>query len=113
MAPQIETDTDINVRSQYEKTCVEFFTETNIQFQYEPLMVLEGKQYRPDFFLPEYNLFIEICGYGHMPHYNKRVEFKEQIYKRNNLIAVFIHYNGKGSLKQILLEQLKHAGIHL
>lgn len=94
------------VRSKYEKRCADFFTEKEIEFIYEPLIILGGRQYRPDFFLPEYNLFVEICGYGHMPYYCDRTDRKEQIYRKAGLDAVFIHYNGKGSLEKILVTEL-------
>jgi len=64
--------------------------------------LLEGKQYRPDFFLPDMELFVEICGYNHMPQYRDRVGFKEKIYERNGLKALFVYYNGRGSLADLL-----------
>ena len=109
--PEVETSSGIKVRSQYEKTVIEFFDRKSIRYQYEPLMYLNGKQYRPDFFLPDYNLFLEICGFTHMPHYRERIRFKENLYNENNLKAIFITYSGKGSLENILINQLQTAGI--
>lgn len=108
--PSIGTDAGINVRSQYEKTAIGFFQKYQIRFQYEPLVLLGGKQYRPDFFLPDYNLFVEICGYNHMPHYRDRQSYKEELYRKNNVKALFIYYNGKGSLESLLKDELGKAG---
>ncbi|MDH3938005.1 MAG: hypothetical protein OEV68_11790, partial [candidate division Zixibacteria bacterium] len=69
----LPTESGVTVRSKYERRCADFFTKHHIQFQYEPLILLAGRQFRPDFFLPEHDLFVEICGYGHMPHYRDRV----------------------------------------
>ena len=69
-------------------------------------MILDGNQYRPDFFLPDYNLFIEICGMNHLPFYSDRIEKKRKLYEKNNLNSVFINYNGKGSLIELLEQKL-------
>jgi hypothetical protein len=111
--PSLPAGTGMKVRSRYEKICVEYFESSGISFQYEPLLLLDGHQYRPDFFLNEYNLFIEICGFGHMPYYNDRVEHKRRLYAKHNLKALFIPYNGRGSLKGILKRELENAGIAL
>lgn len=111
--PAIEADSGLLVRSKYEKCCVRFFKENNIEFQYEPLILLSGRQYRPDFFLPRYNLFIELCGYTHMPFYCDRLDKKKQLYAHHNLKALFIVYRGKGSLTELLRRELRSAGLAL
>jgi len=99
------------VRSNYEKRCAEYLDMNNIKYQYEPLILLDGRQYRPDFYLPDYNLFLEICGYRHMPFYSDRIERKQMIYKKNRLKAVFISYNGRGSLEKLIESELEKFGI--
>jgi hypothetical protein len=111
--PTLATDSGINVRSQYEKRCADFLFGNKIEFQYEPLILLDGRQYRPDFFLPKYNLFLEICGFGHMPFYNVRIKHKIQIYKKHHLQAVFVHYNGRGSLEKKIKEGLENQGVEI
>lgn len=96
----------IKVRSKYEKVCAELLEKNKIRFQYEPLILLEGRQYRPDFYLPDYDLFLEICGYGHMPFYNDRIAQKQKIYEKCRLKAVFILYRGRGSLEKIIKAEL-------
>jgi len=105
--PSVKTNTDVKVRSRYEKICVEYFVDENIRFVYEPLVLLDGRQYRPDFFLSDYNLFIEICGLNHLPHYSDRIEKKRKLYQKHNLNALLINYNGRGSLKKILQDELE------
>jgi DNA helicase IV len=111
--PTIATASGVEVRSLYEKRCADFLFDNNIKFKYEPLILLDGKQYRPDFFLPDFNLFIEICGYGHMPYYNERLKLKERLYEKHNLQVLFIHYNGRGSLEKKIRESLEKHGIDL
>ena len=104
--PVLSTPSGTKVRSQYEKRCVAYFEANQIQYQYEPLLLLGGRQYRPDFFLPEYNLFVEICGYNHMPHYRDRIAEKKQIYNKHQIRALFLHYTGKGSLEKLIQKEL-------
>lgn len=54
---ELPTVSGVLVRSSYEKRTANYLTKNGIEFQYEPLILLEGRQYRPDFFLPRYNLF--------------------------------------------------------
>lgn len=109
--PTLKTKSGVMVRSQYEQRCADFFNEHNIDFQYEPLMLLGGRQYRPDFYLPDYKLFVEICGYGHFPFYSERQRQKQQVYEKYGMKAIFIKYSGRGSLEKILEEELAKAGI--
>jgi len=109
--PVIETSAGIRVRSNYEKSCAEYLHQNNIEFLFEPLMLLSGKQFRPDFYLPEYDLFLEICGYNHMPFYRDRIAFKRQIYDKHKMLAVFINYDGKGLLEKLMREKLEKFGV--
>ena len=109
--PVIPAGSSAKVRSKYEKRTAEYLEKNGIRFQYEPLILLGGRQYRPDFYLPDYNLFLEICGYGHMPFYSERAAQKERIYEQNRLRAVFIHYRGQGSLERLIKDELGKFGV--
>ncbi len=100
--PSVPASPGRKVRSKLESRVAAWLDSRNIAYQYEPLILLEGKQYRPDFFLPQFNLFLEICGFGHMPYYSDRVELKRQMYEKHGLRAIFIKYNGRGSLEKML-----------
>jgi len=110
-AAKLQTTTGIKVRSRYEQQCVKFLLAHDLEFQYEPLILLAGRQYRPDFFLPQFNLFLEICGYGHMPFYRDRVTHKKKQYAAGGLNCMFISYNGKGSLEKLLRDEFTKAGL--
>lgn len=53
-------------KSSYELAVMKYFVKNNIRYEYEKyrfkLTCLSNKFYRPDFFLPEQNLFIEVKG---------------------------------------------------
>lgn len=105
--PILATLSGIKVRSQYEKRCADYLFGKGIEFRYEPLILLEGRKYRPDFYLPEYDVFLEICGYGHMPFYHNRIEQKKRIYDKENMKVIFIHYNGRGPIEAMVESALK------
>jgi hypothetical protein len=109
--PVLETESGVKVRSQYEKRCADYLFRNEIKFQYEPLMLLGGRQFRPDFFLPEYNLFLEICGYGHMPFYRDHTAHKQLVYRERGLQSIFLHYEGKGSLETKIRTELARFGV--
>jgi DNA helicase-4 len=109
--PVLPTKSGVTVRSKSEIKCADFLHKHNIRFQYEPLILLDNRKFRPDFYLPDYNLFIEICGYDHMPHYRNRVDEKKRIYEKYNLNAVFIHYCGRGSLEEMLRLEFHKFGV--
>ncbi len=109
----IETKSGLKVRSKYEQRCADYLFANEITFQYEPLMLLGGRQFRPDFYLPQFNLFIEICGYNHMPFYRDRTKHKIDQYSRHGLKAIFIYYNGKGSPEALIKDELAKLGINL
>lgn len=81
-----------------EKACAEYLTANGIEFVYEPLLLLSGKQYRPDFYLPKLGIFIEICGFTHMPFYRDRMEEKRRVYASQGLNVHFIEIRSKKAL---------------
>ena len=74
-------------------------------------MLLGGRKFRPDFYLPEYNLFVEICGYNHQPYYRDRVKLKRNIYEKNGLKSVFINHDGRGGIEDKLIISLEPFGV--
>ncbi|MBN2227728.1 MAG: hypothetical protein JW763_10225 [candidate division Zixibacteria bacterium] len=110
-AATLSTAEGIKVRSRYEQRTVAFLAKHDIAFRYEPLIILAGRQYRPDFYLPQFNLFVEICGYGHMPFYRDTISRKKRLYAEGGLHCLFISHNGKGSLDKLLYDELAKAGV--
>jgi len=111
--PRIETKSGHKVRSELERICANALHAAGIEFQYEPLMLLAGRQFRPDFFLPKENLFLEICGYVHMPHYRDRMEEKRQLYRDQGLKALFVTARNPSELRRILPSELAPFGINI
>ena len=74
-------------------------------------MLLHCRQFRPDFFLPELNLFIEICGFTHMPYSRDRMKQKQALYEKCEIEVLFISIDKgetfKGKLEEVLKDKKK------
>lgn len=84
----VKTQNGMYVRSQQEKIIYDELFSRKVRCVYENTVYYkdekgETKALHPDFFLPDYNLYIEHWGYEdtHDPYYLKEKEFKEKIYK--------------------------------
>lgn len=97
--PEIEAGSGLRVRSKLEKSCVAYLREHRISFKYEPLLLLDGRKFRPDFYLPEFDLFLEIAGYTHMPFYRDRLGDKTDIYRKYNLAVKIIRPKNTSDLR--------------
>lgn len=75
------------VRSKSERDIDNFFFNNNIMHIYESNYTdpITDKQYIPDFYLPQYNLYIEYFGLD-SEEYNKKRQEKIEVYKRNSAI---------------------------
>lgn len=111
LKPHLDTSSKIKVRSKIEQKCVDIFNDYNIEFQYEPLILLSGRQLRPDFFLLDYNLFIEICGMRKMPYYDERYNSKEKLYEIYNLDVILINAITPQEVEKKLLGTLRDKKI--
>ncbi len=103
----VATSTGRPVRSKHEKMCAEYLAANGVEFIYEPLLLLSGRQFRPDFYLPKLGIFIEICGYTHMPFYRDRMEEKRRVYAAQGLTVHFIEPRAGKSLKEQLDRLIK------
>lgn len=110
-APCHQTKAGVLVRSKLELACADFLFDHGIDFQYEPLLLLAGRQYRPDFFLPQQELFVEICGYRHMPFYVDRQEEKRRLYEQQHLKVFFINARSASQAVAGLKDALRQQGI--
>lgn len=71
---------DMYFRSSWEVELAEILTELGIAFEFEPERIFfdkERESYLPDFYLPEYNVWIEVKGYM-----DKRSEKRCKLFKK-------------------------------
>ena len=96
------TLTGVRVRSYAEKTVADYLTGAGIEYQYEKpaksRRFLSFKQIaRPDFYLPEYRVFVEYWGLvgaddeGTRRSYRERMGYKMSQYRRHNIKVVSLY----------------------
>lgn len=86
----VKTDNGMYVRSQQEKIIYDEFYKRNIRCEYEKTLFYkdengETQSLHPDFYLPDYGLYIEHWGYENVnnKNYLKTKKFKQKIYESN------------------------------
>lgn len=91
----------VAVRSRAEKTIADYFTDKGIVYEYEPVLmggVNHEREMRPDFYLPEYDVYVEYWGMVSHPDDSKRGEYVEKMrwkmaqYREMNLRVISIEH---------------------
>lgn len=90
----IYAENGIAVRSQSEARILDYLFNHNIKVIYErtiPYKKENGEEakLKPDFYLPDYDLYIEYNGYTG-ERYGKKVEYVQKIYKQEGYIVEFL-----------------------
>jgi hypothetical protein len=85
-----------------------FFQKHGIQFTYEPLLVLGKVKLHPDFFLPEYGVYVEFWGMAYIsPRYRAIMRLKKKLYKRHGIKVVSLFPEHLADLESKFPNQLK------
>lgn len=107
--PTIRASDGHMVRSRAEAMIDAWLYENRIVHAYERLVRVEQKMYC-DFYLPEYDLYIEFWGLENDPKYRARKEKKLEIYRQNELRLVEIKDEHISNLDDYLISQLVKFG---
>lgn len=107
--PTIRASDGHMVRSRAEAMIDAWLYENRIVHAYERLVRVDQKMYC-DFFLPEYDLYIEFWGLESNPKYKARKEKKLEIYRQNELRLVEIKDEHINNLDDYLIGQLVKFG---
>lgn len=97
------------VRSRGEAMIDGLLYEHRIVHAYERLVPIEDAMYC-DFFLPEYNLYIEFWGMESNPKYKARKERKLGLYRQNGLRLIEVKDEHINNLEDYLMGQLVKFG---
>ncbi|CAG0946668.1 hypothetical protein ANRL1_03176 [Anaerolineae bacterium] len=107
--PTIRASDGHMVRSRAEAMIDAWLYENRIVHAYERLVRVEQKMYC-DFYLPEYDVYIEFWGLESNPKYRVRKEKKLEIYRQNELRLVEIKDKHIDNLDDYLMSQLVKFG---
>jgi hypothetical protein len=97
------------VRSRAEAMIDAWLYENRIVHAYERLVRVEQQMYC-DFYLPEYDLYIEFWGLENNPKYKARKDKKLEIYRTNELRLIEIKDDHINNLDDYLMGQLVKFG---
>ena len=92
-----------------EKSVAIYLNDLKIKWKYEnPVVVVDGKElsrtWYPDFFLPDFGVYIEVCGLERKKDY----DYRERVYNKNNVKCIFVHtYKDVGIWKHYLKARLR------
>ena len=126
-ADDIRTFKGEKVKGHGERIVANFLLKMGIEYEYEAsykykTKSMDYRQYKPDFYLPEYDVYIEHFGidkkgntapYIDKESYHQGMKWKNKIHKDNKtvLIETFFHEHIDGSLRNKLTNRLKDVGI--
>jgi len=124
---EIRTLRGEKVKSYGEQEIADFLTINGIRYIYEKkyeyrTATLERRQYKPDFFLPEYGIYIEYFGidrFGNTredvdrENYHAGIEWKRSTHQKNKTTLIELYFSDKqeGRLREKLSSMLLEHGI--
>ncbi len=103
------------VKSKSEMTVANCLRQLGLEYEYEkPVDVwARGKAYTllPDFYLPQFDIYIEFWGLASQEEYRKKMAWKKKMYRRRNIIVIHLyphHLKLKGKLNRLIMKKIKH-----
>ena len=106
------------VRSNSERVIADYFSGSGIRYAYEhPVTDQWGLRMisRPDFYLPDYDVYVEYWGLAGLPdgiarqRYERSMQWKMEQYRRNEIRLVSLHPNELNSLDAAFRSKLEQA----
>jgi hypothetical protein len=99
------------VRSKSEVLIANFLHDRGIRFEYERPIVLGKSILRPDFYLPDCQVYIEHLGlYDSNPDYRRDWEWRKSLFESNRVKVVTMMESDITDLDAILLKKLAGVG---
>ncbi|MBU4340548.1 MAG: hypothetical protein KKD46_06495 [Euryarchaeota archaeon] len=108
---KVRTKHGLLVRSRIERTIAEFLTDNGIIVQYEPTLILEGRELHPDFFIQAIGVYLEHWG-SDEPEYKEVRRKKEEVYKKYNVKYISTEESDVDNIYDKLKIELSRYGIN-
>lgn len=100
------------VQSDGERRIAAWLADRKIAYRYDGrLRLIEGFQIRPDFYLPELDVYIEYWGMD-TPRYKAGMYVKQDLYMHAGKKLISLYPDDKARLDEVLLAKLTQAGWH-
>jgi len=105
-AKRLRTVDEVAVQSKGEKRIGDWLEKKGIAYRYDERMTIAGGlRIRPDFYLPEFDLYIEYWGMN-TPEYVANMRNKQFLYQRERKKLISLSYRDFDRLEQLLKEKL-------
>jgi len=105
-AKKLRTVDDVAVQSQGEKEIGDWLAQNAIAYEYDERMIVAGDtRIRPDFYLPEFDIYIEYWGMN-TPEYVDNMRHKRILYQRERKRLISLYPEDIPSLDEILRQKL-------
>jgi len=105
-AKRLRTVDEVAVQSRGEKRIGDWLASKGIEYRYDERMVIAGGlRMRPDFYLPEFDLYIEYWGMD-TSEYVANMRNKRILYQRERKKLISLSYRDFDQLEQLLEEKL-------
>lgn len=96
------------VQSDGERRIAEWLRQNNITYRYdERFRIIEGMTIRPDFYLPEFDIYIEYWGMD-TADYKIGMLKKQKLYQQEGKRLISLFFEDKVHIENILKKKLKH-----
>ncbi len=106
---KLKTKRGDNVQSRGEVIIADFLYDNNIKYIYDKptrFSFFQPTSIRPDFYLPEYDIYIEYWGMRGNKNYDQKTEWKQKIYKKHNKKLINLYKEDKNNIPKILKQKL-------
>lgn len=105
-AKRLRTVDEVAVQSKGEKRIGDWLAAKGIAYRYDARMLIAGgERIRPDFYLPEFDLYIEYWGMD-TPEYVASRQRKQVLYQRERKKLISLSFRDLGRLEETLEEKL-------
>ena len=105
-AKRLRTVNEVAVQSQGERRIGDWLARKGIAYSYdERYMIARDTRIRPDFYLPEFDLYIEYWGMD-TPEYVRNMQMKRILYQRAAKKLISISWRELDLIEQVLEEKL-------
>ena len=97
---------EVAVQSQGERRIGDWLAKKGIAYSYdERYMIARDTRIRPDFYLPEFDLYIEYWGMD-TPEYVRNMQMKKSLYQRSAKKLISISWKDLERVEEVLEEKL-------
>lgn len=94
------------VRSKAEKQIADFLFNSNIDYEYEPILKLGKKAVKPDFYLSDYNCYLEYWGLLSVPDYAEKMRQKIKLYHAYDIKVISLYQDELFDIEKYLTKKL-------